>query len=207
MAGGKRSVNNRLVVMSVFAATLAGFYFYADGGIDQMSSILNSETSDPSASQHQPGEQAIQVSEQMGPALNPLSEVTPDSITDSFNRPLFNKTRQPRPAAQPEQPEAPPVEQAVVEETPDEEPAEDLPQPGDYSLLAVASGPGRRVAAVKINESNLVVYVSQGQAIAKWEVLDVGEREVRIGRDEKSITLKLFAGEPALEDPEQQQQQ
>jgi hypothetical protein len=196
-------VNPRLIVLLGLAAALAAFYFYVDNGA-QRATIPDEQKTAQVAQTDSNEATTLQTLRKSSASLNPRNALTPKNIAASLDRPLFNQSRQNRPAPPPEQPDPPPVEQVEIEEAPAEPPAEDLPQPSDYSLLAVSSGPDKRIAAVRINESNTVVYVSRGQAVSKWNVMEVGERDIKIGAGENFIVLKLFSGESQEEAPEPQ---
>ena len=123
-------------------------------------------------------------------ALNPLAGLSEQSFAAIAERPLFNPGRAPRPA---EPPPVPVV--AAPEPPPPSAPATPGPGAGDYKLLAVASGPSGRVAALRIQSSGEVAFLREGQSIDSWSILAVGDRSVTIGTPEQSVEFNLFQTE------------
>ena len=123
--------------------------------------------------------------------LNPLQALDPQSFTAIDERPLFNPSRQPRPAEQPVVVQQPPPEPPPVAEPPPAAPQG--PGPEDYKLLGIAIGPDGRIAAVRIASSGEVVYVRKGEAVENWSVIDVGDRSVAIGTADNPVTYGMFA--------------
>lgn len=125
--------------------------------------------------------------------LNPLSELKVGALEEITNRPLFNPLRRPAPPPPPAVAEAPEVAEPVQEAG---------INPEDFALLAIASGDFGRTAVVRWNPTNEVLHLKLGQQLSGWEITEVGDREVTIGRDGKTLVLKLFqkpAQPPAAE--------
>lgn len=123
--------------------------------------------------------------------LNPLDSLDPEAFTAIVEQPLFNPSRQPRPAEPP--PPPPVVEQPVAEPPPPPPPPPQGPGPEDYKLLGVSVGPDGPVAALRIAASGQVVYLRKGESVDSWSVVDVGERSVSIGTAENPVTFGMFA--------------
>ena len=121
-------------------------------------------------------------------ALNPLSGLNAEAFTAIVERPLFNPTRRPAP------PPAPEVEPVVElsEEPPPAVAAEPEVKPEDFSLLAITSVDGTATALVRWNPTNQVYQVKQGQPVSDWQLLKIGALDVTLGRDGKTLQLKLF---------------
>lgn len=171
-------MNNRLVGLTALAAVLAGYVAYEGLGL-----------TGPTGSGDAPPATVAPV--RAGPVkLNPLEGIDPRSFPAIVERPLFNPSRQPRPA-EPEAP-PPPPDQSTIEEPPPPPPAPEGPGPGDYKLLGVSSGPDGRIAALRVAATGDVVYLRQGESIDSWSVIDVGDRSVAIGKPENPVTFNLF---------------
>lgn len=123
--------------------------------------------------------------------LNPLEGLTPDSFGAVIERPLFNPGRAPRPIEAP--PPAPPAEEAQ----PPPAPVATGPNPQDFKLLAIASGPSGKVAALRLAASGEVLYLREGSTVDAWTVVTVDDRSLVIGTAEDNITLNLFEDEEA----------
>lgn len=170
-------MNTRLVGLTAVAALLAGYVAYATLG------NLGSGGRSPAPT-------AVAVPARTAAVkLNPLEGILPDAYPAIVERPLFNPTRQPRPAAPP--PPPPALEQPVQEAPPP--PAPEAPGPEDYKLLGVSSGPDGRIAALRIAATGDVVYLRKGESIDSWSVIDVGDRSVAIGTSDNPVTFNLFA--------------
>lgn len=122
--------------------------------------------------------------------LNPLEGIDPESFTAIVDQPLFNPSRQPRPAEPP--PPPPVVEQPMAEQPPPPPPAPQGPGPEDYKLLGVSSGPDGRIAALRVSASGEVVYLRKGESIDSWSVIEVSDRSVAIGTAESPVTFGMF---------------
>jgi hypothetical protein len=194
-------MNRRLVLLSLTAAALAGYGIWLDDSFGRISGLFD------------PVGDAIMAEAAVSPAepppapvaketaaLNPLHGLALSSLAAIVERPLFNPGRTPRPAAVAVVETPAPIEE--VEAPPPEDTG---PNEGDFTLLAIASGPESRVAAVKLTATNEVVFLKQGQPVLNWEVLEVGDREISIGGKDKSIRLSLF-NKPALPPPAIQQE-
>ena len=174
-------MNKRLVGLSALAAILGGYVMFEGSG-----SLLPGGGGDEAvvgavASRTQPVK------------LNPLDGLDPESFTAIVEQPLFNPTREPRPAEPP--PPPPQVEQPMVEQPPPPPPPPQGPNPEDYKLLGVSAGPDGRIAALRIAASGQVVYLRKGESVDSWSVVDVGERTVSIGSEASPVTFSMFASE------------
>lgn len=120
-------------------------------------------------------------------ALNPLSGLNAETFTAIVERPLFNPTRRPAP------PPAPEVEPAELPEEPLPAVAA-MPEvkPEDFSLLAITAVDGTATALVRWNPTNQVYHVKQGQPVSDWQLMKIGALDVTLGRDGKTLQLKLF---------------
>jgi hypothetical protein len=172
------AVNRRLVGLAAVAALLGGYLAYEGFGPAATGQVGDAALSDAAAPR------AVTVK------LNPLQDLDPDAYPDIVDRPLFNPSRQPRPADPVAPPPPPVVEQPVVEPPP---PPPQGPGPDDYKLLGVSSGPDGRIAALRIAASGDVVYLRKGEGVDQWNVVDVGERSIVIGTAENPVTYSLFA--------------
>ncbi|MEI7599178.1 MAG: hypothetical protein WCJ41_07625 [Aestuariivirga sp.] len=194
-------MNTRLVGLSVVAALLGGYLLVQGTGLFNAGGDVGVT---PPADVVAPGTVAVK--------LNPLQDLDPESFSAIIEKPLFNPTRQPRPA-EPVAP--PPPEQPMVEEPPPPPPMAQGPGPEDYKLLGVSSGPDGRIAAVRVSASGEVVYLRKGESVDSWSVVDVGNRTVAIGTPESSVTYAMFdssdadtesdGGQPAAAVPGQAQ--
>jgi hypothetical protein len=114
--------------------------------------------------------------------LNPVSGIDVAALNDMIERPLFNPTRAPKPRVQP-----PPVVEAAAPAV-----VEDDINPKDFTLLAVAATEADKTALVRWNSADKVFHLKRGQLLSDWEVLEVGDREVTLGKGGKSVQIKLF---------------
>lgn len=172
-------MNRRLVLMSSFAAVLAAYVAFGEGGL--LSGLFQSSAPPDEILPKATG------AAQAGLKLNPLEGLDAQSFVAITERPLFNPGR----AARPPEPPPPP---ATPSPPPEPEPVVENPGPvaADYKLLAVSSGPSGRVAAVRLVQTNEVVFLREGQQVQSWTVLSVGPRNVVIGTPEQSIELGMF---------------
>ena len=185
-------MNKRLVLMSCAAAGLGAYVLLGEGGF--LSGLLQPSESVIAPAPKAGGTQAAGGKPRDGIKLNPLEGLDAQSFTAIVEQPLFNPGRTLRPV---EQPPPPPEPTAAPEPEPV---AEDTgPVAGDYRLLAVASGPAGRVAALRLNQSSEVVYVREGQDVQQWKVLTVGPRSIVIGTPEQNVEVVMFENtdEPA----------
>jgi len=192
-------VNTRLAGLGAVAVLLGGYVAVQGLGLFQPTESVQVPSSGATATR------AAAVK------LNPLDGLDPAAYADIVDKPLFNPSRQPRPAEPAAPP--PPPEQPVVEPPPPPPPAPAGPGPDDYKLLGVSAGPDGRIAALRIASSGVVVYLRQGESVDSWSVVEIGDRTVTIGTPESPVTFSLFAtggdgaagdGQPA---PGAQQQQ
>jgi hypothetical protein len=180
MAGYQTLMNRRLLLLIAAATGLAVYVANGEGG------RLMARLTDQGAEALPPrnaGKPAPSKSMANPVALNPLSELKAASLDEITNRPLFNPLRKPAPPPPPAAADAPveaePVQEAGV-------------NPDDFALLAIASGDFGRTAVVRWNPTNEVSHLKLGQQLSGWEITEVGDREVTIGRDGKILVLKLF---------------
>lgn len=174
-----RAVNKRLASLTALAAVLGGYVVVEGLGLFPAGSGGDEATVSAVAPR------AAQVK------LNPLEGLDPGAFTAIVDQPLFNPSRQPRPAEPP--PPPPAVEQPVAEQPPPPPPAPQGPGPDDYKLLGVAVGPDGPVAALRLVASGQVVYLRKGESVDGWRVIDVAERSVAIGTPENPVTFSMFA--------------
>lgn len=176
-------MNRRLFLMGATAAVLGAYVLLGEGG--PLSSLL--QPSPPEADQASARNATTNAGQpQNGIKLNPLEGLDPQSFAAVVDQPLFNPGRLPRPVAPPPPPEteAPPEPEPVAENT--------GPVAEDYKLLAVSSGPSGRIAALRLNQTNEVLFVREGQDVQSWKVLAVNPRSIVIGTPEENIELGMF---------------
>lgn len=106
-------------------------------------------------------------------------------------RPLFNPTRAPAPKEEPPPP-APPQEAPP----PPEQPAQVALNANDFTLLAIASSEDGKTAVVRSNADAKVFHLKQGETISDLEVLEVGDRGIKLGKDGQTIELEMFVKAP-----------
>ena len=180
-------MNRRLFLLFLAAFGLAGYLLWLNGGVDWYSANWGQATAEKELTLDTFSSASGQVSTATK-VINPLNDLELASLSAMLERPLFNPGRAPRPApiAPVAQAEAP---IAIAEAT--------GPNPADFTLLGISSSSSVRLAAIRLNGTNDVVFVTKGQKVIGWEVLDIGYRDVRIGSKSKSITLGLFVGSVA----------
>jgi len=181
-------MNRRLVSLAALAALLGVYLVYENIGSFQ--GPVSGEAPAPAGVSARSG--AVK--------LNPLQGLDPQAFAAIVDRPLFNPSRQPRPAAPPVAVQQPQAEPPPVAEPPPAAPQG--PGPDDYKLLGVATGPDGRIAAVRIAASGEVVYVRKGETIENWSVVDVGDRSVAIGAADSPVTYGMFAKADAASSPD-----
>ena len=94
---------------------------------------------------------------------------------------------------------------APVEEEPPPVP-EDTAGPKDFTLLGMASRDGLWTAVIRVNKTNEVFHLKQGEAMSEWTFSDVASHEVTLSNAGKSIQLKLFQDMGARPVPQMEQQ-
>jgi hypothetical protein len=176
--------SRRLVLLLAIAAALAAFSAWVDSGRYPGTS----QEIGQSASAGLPTA-AIQMRELApGPrrevSLNPLSDIEPEKFSEIVDRPLFNPTRAPAAIEPPAEPEP------VVETAPP--PAEVTINPGDFTLMAIASDGNVMTAVVRSNVSNEVFHLKPGQLISDLQVVEIGPREITLAKQGQSFKLELF---------------
>lgn len=190
-------MNRRLALLSALAVAIASYAVWIDGSFGRLTALLS-----PGAvsGQHAAGVIAVQPAEaQREPAiLNPIQAVEMTQLPAIADRPLFNPGRKPRPPA-PVKATEPLSEEQVVEAPP---PVDEGPSEDNFTLLAISSSPSAKIAAVRLNTSNEVVYLRKGDPVLNWEVLNVGERDISIGAGNRSVTLILFSKPVPAAEPE-----
>jgi hypothetical protein len=171
----------RLGLLMVTAVALTGYLVWS-GDAALILPLLDQEKT-PSATLQTTAALPSPKAETSGtPVLNPLSELKPDALNEMIERPLFNPTR--APAAAPVAEVAEPVDEAP-------EP-EDSTGPQDFTLLGMASRDGIWTAVIRLNKTNEIFHLKQGEAMSEWTFSAVAAHEVTLSNNEKSIQLKLF---------------
>ena len=181
-------MNRRLLLMSAAAALLGAYVLLGEGGL--LSHLLESPGADQS-SQAGAGVEKLTANgkPRAGIKLNPLEGLDPQSFAAIAEQPLFNPGRLPRPA------EPPPPPEVAAPPPPEPEAENPGPLPEDYKLLAVSSGPAGRIAALRLNQTNEVVFLHEGEDVQSWKVLAVNPRSIVIGTPEQNIELGMFAND------------
>lgn len=184
-------MNRRLAALGAIAVALGGYLAADHFGL--LTAMLGKAP---------PAQEIAAAGTEQVAKLNPLGGLEAASFPDVTARPLFNPSRQPRPAPQ----EAPPPPPVVEAPPPPPPPPPQGPGPEDYKLLGVASGPGGRVAAVRVAASGEVVYLRKGETVDSWEVIDVADKTVAIGTPGNAVIFAMFVnpnGDPSSPDAAQ----
>ncbi len=177
--------NRRLALLITIACILAAYFFWSDGRtwLGQLS-----ERDDKAAKSTAPPIQPVEAAKGADKeAVNPLGAIQIQMLSEMVDRPLFNPSRAPTPK------EPPPA--AVIETQPDTQAAD--ANIADFTLLAVASSDAGKTAVVRQNSTNEVFHLSEGQSLSDWKIITVSEREITVGRGEKTFQLKLFQSNAA----------
>jgi general secretion pathway protein N len=184
-------MNRRLVYLLATMALLGGYAAWSQSGA-LMALIAP-------AQQQAAASAKTQTAAKSNPpaALNPLDGLSEQTVAAIVERPLFAQSRRP-PAPPPPAPEPPPAAEPEVAAAP-EGPTLSA---GDFTLLAVSSAGERKVAVIRVNASNEVMYLREEQPLLEWRVLTVGTRDVKIGDDNEQVTIKMFDKPQAAEMPE-----
>lgn len=186
-------MNRRLIMLSA-VALLLGAYVLAQGLLGRTGDDAVSSKSEVVGAR--PDAPVTGASEHADPVrLNPLETLDAESFSAILDRPLFNPGRAARP------PEAPPPPPAEEPAAPEAAPQAAGPLAQDYRLLAVATGPSGRVAALRLETTGEVLYLREGQVIQSWTLLSVEDRSVVIGTEETNVIVSLFEGSPAATQP------
>ena len=98
-------------------------------------------------------------------------------LSESIARPLFSRTRRPE------------VISEVTEITPSKKPTKT--KPPMLQLLGIVEQANRFVALVKIRGNTKSIRVALGDTVDGWEVLDIGRRELKLGRDGNEVSMKI----------------
>ena len=181
--------NRRLLLLIACAAALAAYAVWS-GSAGSLLTLAGA--GDAAAVAEAPAPRAAENKMPTEPIpLNPLAAVTVEQFAEIVDRPLFNPTR------------TPPVEAAgpVQDAAPAPRAPEESAKPEDFTLLAVAVADDARIAMLRWNKTNEVFHLKQGQFLSDWELRSVGEKEVTIGRNDVSFSLKLFERARRLEAP------
>jgi len=109
--------------------------------------------------------------------INPLNPITLASLTQTIERPLFNRTRVPKPKFEPQVAEQP-VEPEIG--------------PQDFTLIGIVVGDDSKTAVLKFNKTNEVFHLKAGQSFSDWQVAEIGPKSVVVKKDELSFPLQLF---------------
>lgn len=182
--------NRRLLLLIACAAALAAYAVWSGSA---GSLLMLAGAGDAAAVAEAPAPRVAESKMSSEPIpLNPLAAVTVEQFAEIVDRPLFNPTRTP-----------PPVEDAAPAQVAGPAPPapEESAKPEDFTLLAVAVADDSRIAMLRWNKTNEVFHLKQGQFLSDWELRSVGEREVTIGRNDVSFSLKLFERARRLEAP------
>ncbi len=177
-------MNARLVALIAVAGGLAAYAFWP---VETSAPPRVAAGSSPLPAQAPAPAPASGGDTQQG-SLNPLSRLNAEAVADIAKRPLFNPTR--APAEQPQQAPEPVAEQPQQPVT--EEPAQSVLNPGDYTLLAIASDGAGAMAVVRANATNEVFHVKRGQAFSNLDVVEIGMRDITLGRGGQTMKLELF---------------
>jgi hypothetical protein len=116
-------------------------------------------------------------------SVNPLANLALSSLKEMIERPLFNKTRAPKPPH-------------VMAEQPPDEPQEQQGAPEDFTLLGVVIASGGKTALLRLNKTNEVVRLKDGQMFTDWLVTEIGPRYIVIKKADQVFTIKLFGPRP-----------
>lgn len=188
----------RLGLLLVTAAALSGYLVWSGDAalilpmLEQLKSP-RAQVQPAALGQATPGAPAL------SPVVNPVSSLKPEDLAEMVQRPLFNPGRAPP---------VPPVEDVAqpVEEAPPEPEVEDTTGAEDFTLLAVASRDGVWTAVVRLNKTNEVAHIKQGDAMSEWQFTGADSREITLSNAGKTIQLKLFqdlGNRPAPDMPQQ----
>ncbi len=183
--------NRRLLLLIACAAALAAYAVWSGSA---GSLLMLAGAGDAAAVAEAPAPRVAESKMSSEPIpLNPLAAVTVEQFAEIVDRPLFNPTRTP----------PPPVEDAAPAQVAGPAPPapEESAKPEDFTLLAVAVADDARIAMLRWNKTNEVFHLKQGQFLSDWELRSVGEKEVTIGRNDVSFSLKLFERARPLEAP------
>ena len=179
--------SSRLALLVTAAAGLMAYSVWSGDIVLPMVPPFDAAKNDAAAPRQAPAAADAPLARPVA-ALNPLSGLGAETFAAIVERPLFNPTRRPAP------PPAPEVEPVV--ELPDEPPpavvAEPEVKPEDFSLLAITAVDGTATALVRWNPTNQVYQVKQGQPVSDWQLVKIGALDVTLGRDGKTLQLKLF---------------
>ena len=179
-------INRRLVFLLATAIALGAFSAWVDGG-----SFLGTSKEHGKAASGTPSATALQT-QAAAPAgrndvsLNPLSDIRIESLSEMVDRPLFNPSRAPAKKEPLPEPEVEPVVEA--------EPAVavDMVDPGEFTLLAVASDGNDKTAVVRSNSNNEIFHLKPGEFLSGLQVMQVGHRDITLARQGQSFKLELF---------------
>lgn len=190
MTGGK------LGLLMVTAAALTGYLVWS-GDAALILPLLDREKPPDRTLQTTAALQSPKSEASGTTVLNPLSELKPEALNEMIERPLFNPTR--APAVAPVAAVAEPVEEPVPE-------PEDSTGPQDFTLLGMASREGIWTAVIRLNKTNEIFHLKQGEAMSEWTFSAVAAHEVTLSNNEKSIQLKLFQDMGSRPVPQLEQQ-
>jgi len=158
------------------AAAWLGFEFYSDAAGTFLPGHIRQASK---AALKRPNRAAESQDYQVG-SVNPLASLALDSFKETVERPLFNQTRAPKPA---------PV---IAEDEPQDEPQEPQSGPGDFTLLGVVVSDTGKTALVRLNKTNEVLRLKDGQELSDWQVTEIGPKSIVIKKDDQEFPLQLF---------------
>jgi hypothetical protein len=114
---------------------------------------------------------------------NPLAAHALKEFTATRDRPLFTPSR--RPPAEPT---------ALRDVAPPPAPPPDLTL---FGILVGADGPS---AIVRGAPSEKVVHVRVGDQVDGWKIAQIGERQIVLSRDDRSVIFKMFTTSRVVEE-------
>jgi hypothetical protein len=172
-----------LVIVASAALVGAGWFVFeffgdASGTFLTPRTVLISKPAKPQAG-GAGQEEALQLA-----SVNPLASLALDSLKETVSRPLFNQTRAPKPPQ-------------VVAEEPQDEPEEPQASPDDFTLLGVVVTETGKMALLRLNKTNEVLRLKDGQTFSDWQVTEIGPRSIVIKKDDQAFPLKLFGSRAA----------
>jgi hypothetical protein len=125
--------------------------------------------------------------------LNPLAEITLESLTGFRDRPLFTPARRPPAPPPPLEPEPEP-DIAVVEPEPEPEPTVEIP---DVTLSGIMEIDSDRVAMLREPSGMSTLSVRVGDPIEAWTVEAIEDSSIVLEYDGRRHEIRMFQpGQP-----------
>ncbi len=121
--------------------------------------------------------------------LNPLSEISVDSLEAFRERPLFVPSRRPPPPPPVYEPE--PEPEPVVLDEPEPEPVEEIAPP-DVILSGILEVDAVPVAVLRDLAEDLTLSVRVGDPVAEWTVAAIGEGSVTLELEGEEHEIRIF---------------